>query len=345
MTRSSRPLRIVVLYTGGTIGMRETAAGLRPGADLAGWLDTLLRDETPPVESHLHVYDPLIDSSDASPSDWQRIIDDIRHHAQGIDGILVLHGTDTMSYTAAALDFALADLRVPVIITGSQLPLSHPRSDAAENVLGAIRCLASVDEGVGLFFSGTLFQGARVQKVSLDTFEGFSSPNFPPAGRVSTEGVYEGYLPLRVHGPGYSAAEAAARRPYTRDPDQEVVVCFLTPGIRTDRLRAMLTPAPAGVLLLGYGAGNAPQNDPDLPEIVSCLTDVGTVTVVCSQCHSGRVDLSTYATGSGLARAGAISAERMTIEAAYAKLKMLLAQGYPPVEVRGRFLLDLVGEI
>ena len=340
---SERPFRARILYAGGTIGMKATPSGLRPGASLEAWVSELIAKDNPNVVVDLVVYDPLIDSSNARPSDWQRLIDDARKADSEVDGVLILHGTDTMSYTAAALDCALADPHIPVVITGAQLPLTHPRSDAAENVLGAMRCLVEVGAGVGLFFNGTLFQGARVQKVSLDDFAGFSSPNFPPSGRVSTEGTFEQYLPLRLLGPGWQPDRLSA--PYTDGDDQEVVVTFLTPGMSESRLRAHLTPAPAGVLLLGYGAGNGPETCPDLPGIIAELTEAGTVTVILSQCHEGRVDLTTYATGAALAHAGAISGGRMTIEAAYAKLKLLLAQGLDPHKVRRRFQVDLVGEM
>jgi L-asparaginase len=175
--------RSYIAYTGGTIGMQRSSQGYIPQA---GFMENCLanmpefhREEMP--DYAIHEYSPLIDSSDMTPADWQRIAEDIRDHYNDFDGFVVLHGTDTMSYTASALSFMLEDLHKPVIITGSQIPLAELRSDGQQNLLDSLYIAANYPvQEVTLYFNNQLFRGNRSTKVHADGFHAFDSPDFPP---------------------------------------------------------------------------------------------------------------------------------------------------------------------
>lgn len=178
-------MRIHVTYTGGTIGMIDSPSGLVPGADLKGWLYSLIAGTELEGRVSLTELEPLIDSSNATPESWQAIIDDLRAHREEADSFVVLHGTDTMSYSSAALSYALVGFDRPVVFTGAQYPLGDVGSDAAGNVASALRAAASGRaKGVSLFFGHHLLAGNRVTKTSSWSFEGFASPSVPPLART-----------------------------------------------------------------------------------------------------------------------------------------------------------------
>lgn len=313
--------RVLVVYTGGTIGMVETPAGWSPGADLAGWLRGLVARELPGVRVDLVALEPLVDSSSARPRDWQRMADAIEAGRADHDAFVVLHGTDTLAYSAAALDFALG--ATPVVLTGSQRSLVAPGSDAAGNVLGALR--AAVDPRlaqVALFFDGQLFAGSAVTKVSSVADHAFDSPNRAP-------------LALCV-GDGAVVPDQPERRP-APFADVDLVVVSLHPGLRPRRLAALLSPAPQAVVLRAYGAGNAPDDDPELLDALRRAHEAGTVIVVTTQCGHGGVHLGQYAVSQGLLGVGAVSGGDLPVEALVARLTGLLSQGLGPDEVRASF--------
>ena len=178
-------MRIHVTYTGGTIGMVDSPNGLVPGADLKGWLYSLIAGTELEGRVSLTELEPLIDSSNATPESWQAIIDDLRAHREEADSFVVLHGTDTMGYSSAALSYALVGFDRPVVFTGAQYPLGDVGSDAAGNVAGALRAASSGRaKGVSLFFGHHLLAGNRVTKTSSWSFEGFASPSVPPLART-----------------------------------------------------------------------------------------------------------------------------------------------------------------
>lgn len=322
-------MRIHVTYTGGTIGMIDSPHGLVPGADLEGWLATLL-DNTDLSGDGVTIteLDPLIDSSNATPESWQAVVDNLRSHAQGVDGFVVLHGTDTMAYTSAALSYALTDLGRPVVVTGSQLPLGVVGSDAAPNVTGALRAAAhEVADGVTLFFGHRLLAGNRTTKTSSWAFKGFDSPNVAPLARTGAPWQWSGAL-----GEGTGWADP---RPYRR---HDVAVIDLAPGITTARLEAMLTPLPDAVVLRAFGVGNVPSDEPGLTDLIASVIASGVAVVVTSQCHEAQVLLGHYETGDAIARAGAVGSRDMTLEATYAKIQFLLSQG-----LRGPELAEWIG--
>ena len=330
--------KIYIAYTGGTIGMQRSQHGYipQPGfmADCLAGMPEFHRAEMPGY--HIHEYEPLIDSSDMTPADWQRIAEDIRDHYDDYDGFVVLHGTDTMSFTASALSFMLEGLGKPVIITGSQIPLAELRSDGQQNLLNALFLAANYPiHEVALFFNNQLFRGNRSTKVHADGFHAFDSPNFPPlleagiqiqlvAGQLGSTGDSQ----LRLHGV----------------TPQPIGVVTLYPGISFEVIANLLQQPVKALILLTYGVGNAPQDERLLSQLREA-SQRGVIILNLSQCLRGRVNMGGYATGNALAAAGVISGFDMTTEAALTKLHVLLSQSLPPTQIRALMQQDLHGEL
>ncbi|WP_418969271.1 asparaginase [Alloscardovia omnicolens] len=329
-------MRIHVTYSGGTIGMIDSPHGLQPGADLQGWLHhvlagTQLGEENVTMTS----LSPLIDSSNATPDNWQAIIDDLWSHYEDSDAFVVLHGTDTMSYSSAALSYALTDFEKPVILTGSQLPLGMVETDATANVTGALNAaLYQRAQGVTLFFGHHLFPGNRVTKTSSWAFEGFSSPSTGPLARTGA--------PWRWYSIDRSGCGWSHPRPYKR---HDVVVVDMVPGITAQRLEHLVNPRPDAVLLRAYGVGNVPSDEPGLVEVIQRTIADGVPVIVSSQCQQAEVLLGHYETGDAIAQAGAVGTGDMTLEAAYAKIVFLLSQGLRGSELASWMGKSLAGEL
>jgi L-asparaginase len=332
--------RVYIVYTGGTIGMRRSKAGYVPASgSLQQQMSEMpvLRHESMP-HYVIREYDPLLDSSNMSPAEWVKIARDVEANYDAYDGFIVLHGTDTMAYTASALPFLLTGLRKPVIVTGSQIPLCEIRNDARENVITSLMLAADYEiPEVCLYFGGKLLRGCRSTKVSADGFAAFDSPNFPPLGTAGIEiDVRRDRLrkprgPHRVAVPELRPAVVSALR--------------LFPGISHELVRNVLRPPLQGLVLEAYGVGNGPDQDPHFLAALAEATARGVVIVDCTQCLSGTVNLEEYAAGSALARAGVISGFDMTAEAALAKLYYLLGRGYSPARVRREMQRDVCGEL
>ena len=339
--RSAAPLahkRVYIAYTGGTIGMRRGERGYEPAPGyLAERLAAMPELQHPDLPRYvLHEYSPLLDSSDLGPPEWEEIAHDIARHYEEYDGFVVLHGTDTMAYSASALSFMLEGLAKPVLLTGSQVPLAEVRSDARENLITSMMLAADdrVNE-VCLFLNGRLLRGNRATKVSVGGFDAFESPNLPPLGEVGVgiELREELLLP-----PG----ERLLVRPLA---GAEVAAVRLFPGISASLLERILDGELRGVVLETFGAGNAPSRDERLLSALRRASDRGVVLVNCTQCLAGSVDMSGYATGRALSRAGVVSGVDMTVEAALAKLSHLLSLDLPPERVRELMPRSLRGEL
>ncbi|WP_323844791.1 type I asparaginase [Microbulbifer magnicolonia] len=330
--------KTLILYTGGTLGMRRSASGYIPDADLERLLAKLLAGVAGQLpEYDFHAFDQLLDSANMQPADWYRIAACIRDNYERYAGFVVLHGTDTMAYTSSALSFALQGLDKPVIVTGSQIPLREMRSDAHNNLIAAL--LLSADETLAeacLYFNGKLLRGNRATKVSSGSLDAFASPNYPLLGEV---GIH-----LKLDQSALLAPAARRNFQIPQFADGGVVVLKLFPGISPFFLSKVLEYRPRGMVIETYGTGNAPTDDKSFTGWLEKATGRGTVCVAVSQCLENRVDLGKYAAGSALLRAGVIGGLDMTTEAAYAKLNHLLAMGLPDQEVREQMQTALCGE-
>jgi L-asparaginase len=286
-------------------------------------------------------FDPLLDSANMTPRDWLRIAESIRQHHEAYDGFLVVHGTDTMGFTASALSFMLHPLDKPVFLTGSQLSLDETRSDAQGNLLTSLLLLGTFADrlaGVHLFFHDRLFRGNRVTKVNADSFAAFESPNFPTVGTAGID--------LDIDWDRVPAPHSPPRTPAVTEMGGATVSAFrLFPGLDAATVENVLAPPVQGVVLECFGAGNAPDSNDAFLDALRRATDRGVVTVAVPQPLRGTADLNLYATGRALADAGVVSGYDMTTEAALAKLYYLFGQDHAPDEVRRLVQKNLRGEL
>ena len=344
--------RVLLIHTGGTIGMRKTGRGYEP---MSGYLahrmaqiDVFNDPGTPGgrvtspsrfgkrVRYDILELEPLLDSANMSARQWVRIADTIAAHQGEYDAFVVMHGTDTMAYTASALSFMLSGLDTTVVITGSQIPLSRTRNDAVENLLGALLLAGHyVVPEVGIYFSDKLLRGNRASKVDSSGLEAFRSGNFPALVHVGVEVDVRWDL-VRPPDPG-----GLRVLPIT---NEHVAALRLFPSLSAETLERFLQPPLEGLILETYGAGNAPDNRPRFLEVLAEATARGVVIVNCTQCHTGMVT-DAYSTGRALADAGVIAGADLTPEAALTKLQWLLSQDLTRSEVRRLMPLSLRGEL
>lgn len=330
---------IGLIYTGGTVGMTKTAQGYAPMPDFAAVLLQLLGAHGAHLPQYtLHEYATPIDSSNATPADWQRIGRDIAARYNDYDGFVVLHGTDTMAYTAAALSFMLQGLRKPVIVTGSQIPLGAPRSDAPNNLVNALQLAASdkISE-VAICFNQRLLRGNRATKLSAERLDAFDSPNYPWLAEIGID--------VQLNRAALLARADVERFELPEYKAHMVLPIRFVPGLSLTAVQAMLDLNPHAVILQCYGSGNAPDRDPALLAMLARAHEHGVVLVACSQSVHGQVVIGNYAAGAGMTAAGVIGARDMCFEAIFAKLHHLLALGLTAEEVRGHFLRNLSGEL
>ncbi len=339
---SDRP-SVLLIYTGGTIGMVSDArSGVLHAMDLQHVEDQVPELARMGVALETVAFEKPIDSSDMRPADWIRIARIIGDRYDKHDGFVVMHGSDTMAYTASALSYLLEGLNKPVILTGSQLPLNTIRTDGKENLLTAIEIAAAKENGkpivpeVAIYFEYSLYRGNRTVKVHAERFEAFRSPNWP---RLAEAGVHIRYdkqaiLPLR-NGP--LQVHAAM--------DDRVGVIRLFPGIRAEWVRhALAMPDLRAVVLTTFGSGNGPTDTAFLDALREAR-ERGIVLVNTTQCVGGRVEQGRYQTSKAFVDMGVLSAHDMTVEAAITKLMFLFGQGLSVDLVRDRFAIPVCGEI
>lgn len=342
LSRQARK-HIYVAYTGGTIGMKPSKQGFIPASDylsktVAGMYE-FHRAEMPLFT--IHEYDDLIDSSDMHPDDWQVIAEDIQKHYSQYDGFIILHGTDTMAYTASALSFMLENLAKPVIVTGSQIPLSELRSDGQTNLLNALYIAANYPIAeVSLFFNNKLYRGNRVRKVDADGFDAFDSPNFPHLIEAGIN-IEVSYPDLIIQGEETLLAPLVVNKVKS----QPIGLISLYPGISADVVKNTIQQPVKALILLSYGVGNAPQSKA-LLEQLKTAQEQGIIVVNCTQCFRGKVNMKGYANGHALYDTGLISGGDMTPEATLAKLHVLLSKTELDLNTRKQMMTtNIKGEL
>ena len=338
--------KVLLIYTGGTIGMgcNPRTGALEP-LDFNNLVSNLPEMEYLRTGIDVHQFAEPIDSSDVSPHIWGQLVQIISSKYDSYDGFVILHGTDTMAYTASALSFLLENLTKPVILTGSQLPLGQLRTDGKENLVTSIELASAYGKDgrpmvpeVCIYFSGKLLRGNRSTKQNADGFDAFDSFNYP---HLCEAGVTFTFSRHHILKPDYS-------RPliphFSMNPN--IVVFSLFPGIQENIVRHMLdAPELRGIVMRSYGSGNA-MRQPWLLKALQAASSRGVTIVNISQCVAGSVEMSRYDTGYQLQQAGVISGRDSTVEAAATKLMYLHAQYHDDVEVIRKIMeIPIAGEI
>ena len=333
--------RILIIYTGGTIGMKNTEKGYIPVPNFINealrGIEDLFRKDFPKWD--LVELSPLLDSSNMTVNEWNSIASVIYENYGKYSGFVVLHGTDTMAYTASALSFMLSGLSKPVVLTGSQIPLAEIRSDGRDNLITSILIAAEgVVREVSLYFSGKLLRGNRAMKMSADGLEAFDSPNYPHLADV---GISIRYNHAALLPPKAEDGELIFH-PFSKVP---IGVLKIFPGIQFSLFEQIMTEKLSGIVLETFGAGNIPCGGDELLPIIKKAFATGSVITVCSQCPSGTVMLGAYETSASLKGAGAVSGRDMTTEAAVAKLYYLFSIGLSKNEIKEKMEKNLSGEL
>lgn len=334
---------VYIAYTGGTIGMKEVDGVLVP---CPGYLQQQM-EQMPELHDpgmphyDIHEYEPLLDSSNMTPEDWVKIAEDIKQHYDQYNAFIVLHGTDTMAFTAASLSFMLENLDKTVIVSGSQIPLEKPRNDARlqlTTILQICQDETPIPE-VTIFFNSNLLRGNRSTKAHADRFVAYESPNFPLLGQAGINVKVNRELVRPTVSPRHSPFRCH------RINNSSIAALRLFPGMSSQLLAKVVAPPLQGLILETFGVGNAPS-EPSFLDVLRQANDRGVVIVNVTQCFSSTVNQGDYATGSGLAKAGVISGYDMTCEAALTKLFFLFTQ-YPDRQtlVKEKMQENLRGEL
>lgn len=336
---------VLLIYTGGTIGMIENP---ETGALENFNFDHLLKHVPELKRFNYRIssyqFDPPIDSSDMEPSLWAKIVKIINYNYDYFDGFVILHGTDTMSYTASALSFMLENLAKPVILTGSQLPIGTLRTDGKENLITSIEIAAAKNPDgtpivpeVCIFFENELMRGNRTTKINAENFNAFRSFNYPV---LAEAGIHIKYNNVQIR---FKEVERELKPHYLLDTN--VAVLKLFPGIQENVVSSILSiEGLKAVVLETYGSGNAPRKEWFIRRLRNAC-EQGIVIVNVTQCSAGTVEMERYETGYQLMQAGVVCGYDSTTESAVTKLMFLLGHGYTPDEVRKRMRTPMAGEI
>jgi L-asparaginase len=335
--------QILIIYTGGTIGMMSDPVTkvLKP-INFEQIMDNVPELEKLNCRIKVHSFEEIIDSSNMNPAIWSELAGLIKDNYHDNDGFVILHGSDTMAYTASALSFMLENLGKPIIFTGSQLPISAIRTDAKENLMTAIEIAKSkkadrarVPE-VCIYFDYKLFRGNRAFKYNSSKFEAFRSPNYPI---LAESGVH-----LRFSANDIRHPQEGAELIIHNNLISDVAVLKLYPGIGTKVVETILNADVRGVVMETFGAGNT-TTDSWFIDLLKAAIDSGKVIVDISQCKVGTVELGRYETSRQLKDIGVANGYDMTFESAVTKMMYLLGMFDDPAMVKHYMELDLRGEI
>ncbi|HNW50823.1 MAG TPA: asparaginase [Prolixibacteraceae bacterium] len=335
---------ILIIYTGGTIGMVQKP---EDGSLMPVNFDQLTFEIPQILKFGYDIssisFSPALDSSNVTPDIWVKIGRLIYENYARFDGFVVLHGTDTMSYTASALSFMFRNLNKPVVFTGSQLPIGTLRTDGKNNLLTAIEIAAAKNGDVAMvpevcvYFNSLLFRGNRTSKIDSQQFRAFDSKNYPPLAKAGVDITYFEDKILRPEEQSEFSVE--------EELDTHVVILKIFPGINKAIIKAVTgIEGLKGIVLESFGSGNVPN----LPWFTKCIrkaVERGVVVLNVSQCAGGRVEMGQYETSVTMLNAGAVSGYDMTTEAAVTKLMYLLGKGYSIDEIKKQLNMDLRGEI
>jgi L-asparaginase len=327
--------KILIIHTGGTFGMSpaDPSKTLRPGN-----LESEIEKHLPALGSIavIEIQIPFnLDSSNIGPEQWIVMYKIIAGQAEKFDGFVLIHGTDTLVYTAAALSFMLTGFGKPVIITGSQRPLSAIRSDARSNLVNAVELATMQIPEVAICFDNKLYRGNRTKKISIESYRGFESPNYPLLASIG--------LRIHLHPENFLHAVIPHQLKPKIDPDISVIHLF--PGIRTEAYHELLDQPIRSVIIAGFGAGNFPVYGKKWPDFISACIKTGKIVCIASQSPHGRVDPELYETGRQALDAGAVGMRDMTLESAIVKLMILQGNFKARGKIIGILQESLAGEM
>lgn len=331
--------KILVLYTGGTIGMEPSDEGFVPMHHFDDFFEKALsaQDTQWLPDFDFKSLDDLIDSANLMPMNWTIIGTKLLDLWSNYQGFVVLHGTGTMAYTASALSFMFQGQNKPVVLTGSQVPMTQANSDALNNVIQACKVAVSEINEVSICFDGKILRGNRSTKVNSFAFDAFNSPNLPWLGAVSDTVETKPFLTLPKKSPDYKTP--------TFDCDA-VLVLQVYPGISAQAFEGVFTNNSfKAIVLKTYGAGNTPNVDSSLIRILKRASADDIIVVNITQCMVGGVEQSTYATGNHMLALGVVSGGDMTLEATFTKLHFLIAAGYNTAQIKQKLTEPLAGEL